>query len=59
MVGLRVDGALVVDVGRTVATGYRHTYWYWNRTLNGAPGTWTVRTYLHGVERRRHALTVN
>jgi murein DD-endopeptidase MepM/ murein hydrolase activator NlpD len=54
-----VDGALVVDVGRTVAIGYRHTYWYWNRTLNGAPGTWTVRAYLHGVERRRHALTVN
>ncbi len=38
---------------------YRRSVWYWNRTLDGVPGTWYARVALDGVATRTATLTVN
>ena len=50
-------GATFSDDPFTFTADYRHTYWYWNRTLSSKPGVWTITIYLNGVAVKSYTIT--
>ena len=42
-------GATVSDNPLTFTTGYRHSFWLWNKQLPPVPGVWTVSFLVNGV----------
>lgn len=45
---LRPDGSVYTTGSVTFASTYRHSYWWWNRTVGGAVGTWRVELRANG-----------
>jgi murein DD-endopeptidase MepM/ murein hydrolase activator NlpD len=43
----------------TFTQTYRHTFWYWNRILSAATGTWTATVSVNGVVARTLTFTAN
>ena len=57
MVITRPSGTTFSDNPLPFAGDYRHTYWYWNRTLSTETGVWTVSIYVNGVLARSDVFT--
>ncbi|MBL8920946.1 MAG: M23 family metallopeptidase [Myxococcaceae bacterium] len=45
---LQPDGGVSATGSQTLSQDFRHSFWWWNRTLPGVPGMWTIEIRANG-----------